>query len=106
MQQNPPRTASIELTVLEAIAKRLLLRAEYNGQGYHLAPHHLFERHGDLFIGALNVDKAWRSDHERRLGIFKLKGLAQVELTGTAFDPIVVAEDALPRETDKLVFAV
>lgn len=102
MQQN----ARPEAIMLEAISRRMLVEAQYNGKPCRLAPHHLFERHGDLFIGALNMDKAWRDDEERRLGVFKLIGLGAIELTDTAFEPIGVAPDALPRETDTLIFAV
>ncbi|MDE2412239.1 MAG: hypothetical protein KGM18_10750 [Sphingomonadales bacterium] len=91
---------------MEAIVKRLLVRADYNGAQYRLAPHQLFERHGELFIGALNMDKAWRSEDERRLGFFKLKGLSNVGLTDDGFEPLPEPDPMLPRETDTMVFAV
>ncbi|ODU21156.1 hypothetical protein, partial [Sphingopyxis sp. SCN 67-31] len=68
------------LKLMEAIARKRTVTARYNGNVMRLAPHLMFERHGALFVSALNLDKNWRSDDERRLGHFKLDGLAQTEL--------------------------
>lgn len=106
MQQSPDLPASDERKFLEAIARRVLIRADYNSTQLVLAPHQLFERHDELYIGALNTGKAWRSDDERRLGYFKLKGLSNVALTEDAFEPLELDDPALPRETDRLLFAI
>lgn len=95
-----------ERKFLEAIARRILIRADYNGARLVLAPHQLFERHDELYVGALNTGKAWRSDDERRLGYFKLKGLGNVELTEDAFEPLELEDSSLPRPEDRLLFAV
>lgn len=106
MQQAQDLPDTDERKCLEAIARRLLIRAQYNGTQILLAPHQLFKRHDELFIGALNTGKAWRSEDERRLGYFKLKGLSGLELTEDAFEPLPDAGTALPRETDTLLFSV
>lgn len=106
MQQSEPLPETAERKCLEAIARRLLLRADYNGTELRLAPHQLFDRHGELYIGAFNPAKAWRSEEERRLGYFKLKGLRALELTEEGFEPLEQADPALPRAEDRLLFAI
>ncbi|WP_422061348.1 WYL domain-containing protein [Sphingopyxis sp.] len=94
------------LKLMEAIARRRRITAQYNGTRMTLAPHQLFERHGALFVSALNLDKAWRSDDERRLGHFKLDGLGQPELEEEEFEPLPSFEAAAPRDDDVLLMAV
>ncbi|KTE16618.1 WYL domain-containing protein [Sphingopyxis sp. H115] len=94
------------LKLMEAIARKRRVTAHYNGQVLTLAPHLLFERHGDLFISALNLNKNWRSDEDPRLGHFKLGGLASIELTEETFDPLPGFEPAAPREEDTPLLAV
>jgi hypothetical protein len=94
------------ITLMEAIARQQIVVTRYNGQKIRLAPHLLFERHGDLFVGALNLDKSWLEDHERRLGQFKLSGLGAAELLDETFDPLPSFEHAAPRADDTLLLAV
>lgn len=94
------------ITLMEAITRQRLVSIRYNGQTLRLAPHFLFERHGDLFIGALNLGKNWRSDDEPRLGQFKLAGLGGAELLDESFDPLASYEPAAPRADDRLVMAI
>ena len=94
------------LTLMEAIATQRTVSARYNGDVMTLAPHLLFERRGDLFLGALNMSKTWRSDDEKRLGHYKLKGLAAAELKGETFNPLPGSETIALRPEDTLVLAV
>lgn len=94
------------LKLMEAIARKRLVTAHYNGQVLTLAPHLLFERRGDLFISALNLGKSWRSDEDPRLGHFKLDGLASIELSEDEFDPLPGFEPAPPREADTPLLGV
>lgn len=94
------------LKFMEAIARKRMVSARYNGAVITLAPHVLFERHGDLYLSALNLSKNWRSDEDRRLGQFKLAGLAAAELLDEPFDPLPSYEPATPRSDDTLVLAV
>ena len=91
---------------MEAVARRRTVTARYNGAIMQLAPHLIYERHGDLFVGALNLGKTWRSPDERRLGHFKLSGLDMIELVDQPFDPLPVDQIAAPRTDDTLVLAV
>jgi len=92
--------------VLEAIARRVLLNAAYNGQRLTLAPHAMFARRGELYASALNLSKNWRDDEERRLGYFKVAGLAAVEVTEDSFDALPNTAGMLARTGDELLIAV
>lgn len=94
------------IKTMEAISRGVLLTARYNGQALTLAPHALFARRGDLFISALNLSKSWRSADERRLGYFKLAGLADVEVTEERFEALPNAATRLPKSDDELLLAV
>lgn len=96
----------VRVTILEAIARRRAISARYNGGTLTLAPHLLYERHGDLFVGAFNLSKAWRSEDERQLGHFKLRGLGDVALSDETFEPLPTYEAVTPRAGDTLVFAI
>lgn len=91
---------------MEAVARSRTVTGRYNGEIMHLAPHLIYERHGDLYVGALNLDKNWRSPEERKLGHFKLSGLDMVELSDDAFEPLTRDHLAPPREDDTLVMAI
>lgn len=92
--------------MMEAIARQKLVVVRYNGGRIRLAPHLMFERHGDLFVSALNLDKNWRSEDEKRLGQFKLAGLGEAELLEEGFDPLPSYEAATPRPDDTLILAI
>lgn len=94
------------ITLIEAIARKQLVAAQYNGKLMRLAPHLLFERHGELFVRALNMSKSRRSDDEPRLGQFKLAGLVAAELLDERFDPLSSCEQAPPRGDDTLILTI
>lgn len=94
------------LRLMEAIARKHVIMACYNGEVIRLAPHLLFERRGDLFASALNFSKSWRADEERRLGLFKLAGLGSVEVLAERFDPLPGFEPEAPRADDTLILAI
>ena len=111
MQHNPSVSAAdapdaARMGVLEAIARRVLLNAAYNGQRLTLAPHALFARRGELYASALNLSKHWRADEERRLGYFKIAGLAAVEVTEDPFDALPNAAEMLAGAGDEVLLAV
>lgn len=94
------------LKMMEAIARRRTVTAQYNGNQMVLAPHLMFERRGDLFVSALNLSKNWRSADDWRLGHFKLDGLGATELQDEEFDPLPSYEATPPHEEDTLVLAI
>ena len=78
---------SVEAILLEAIQRKRCISATYNRKGAILAPHALFERHGDLFLRAVTVELDGAKPREPKLGTFKLAGLHGVELTRKLFRP-------------------
>jgi hypothetical protein len=68
-----------------AIERRVFLIATYNRNSIRLAPHSLFERHGDPFLRAVTLEVDGRTPKEPKLGTFKLAGLSSVTLEGRAF---------------------
>ena len=91
---------------MEAIARKRVVAARYNGGLIKLAPHLLYERRGDLFTSAFNMSKSWRTDDDRRLGQFKLMGLEAIELLDEGFDPLPSYAAEVPRSDDTLILAV
>lgn len=96
----------IRIKLMEAIARQRIVTTSYNGEQVKLAPHLLFERHGDLFVGALNLNKNRRPDDEMRLGQFKLAGLAAAELLDEQFLPDPSYQAVPPRAGDTVLLAV
>jgi hypothetical protein len=97
---------NVRLKLMEAIARKLTVSTRYNGEALKLAPHLLFERHGDLFVGALNMSRNWRAGDERKLGHFKLNGLGMTELMDETFIPLPSSLTVAPRSEDVVIFAI
>lgn len=98
----------IRLKLMEAIVRQRIVATCYNGERLRLAPHLLFERHGDLFVRALNLSKNFRPDDERRLGQFKLAGLGDAEVLDETFLPLASyqAQAEALRGEDTLLMTV
>ena len=99
MQQSTP-------LLLEAIALRTCIRAVYNGGAVTLAPHILYQRHDELFIDAITVERDNRPPREVKLGTFKLAGLRNLELAGRPFEPERSFDPGHPRYASAALFAV
>lgn len=104
MSANPMNDARLHL--MEAITFKRTISAIYNGTPIKLAPHLLFERHGDLFISALNLSKSWSSDGDRKLGQFKLAGLKSMAILGEEFSPLESFDFTPPRADDTVILAI
>ena len=52
------------LTLMEAISRKLNVEAQYNGATIRFSPHLMFERHGDLFVSALNLRRGPGTSNE------------------------------------------
>ena len=91
----------------EAIARRRCVQATYNKRAMVLAPHQLFERHGDLYLRAVTVEIDAQKPREARLGTFTLSGLREVAITRKLFraqaDLLAAAE---PHVADLIVTAI
>ena len=71
-----------------AIAKRVCVTATYNGKAMTLAPHILFTKHDDPFLGAVTVDQDGKKPKLIKLGTFKLAGLSAIAPTTKLFVPL------------------
>ena len=94
------------MALIEAVARKQTVEARYNGVMIKLAPHLIFERHGDLFVSALNMTKTWRTDEEPRLGQFKIAGLRDISLLEEPFDALPTYDGAAPRSDDVVVLTI
>jgi hypothetical protein len=96
-----------EAALREGIARKRCVSAVYNKRQVIVAPHQLFERHGDLFIRAVTVEIDGQKPREAKLGTFKLSGLREVAITRKLFRPqpdlLAAAE---PHVADKVLAAV
>ena len=96
----------IRVKLMKAITRQQIVETRYNGELIRLAPHLLFERHGDLFVRALNLNKNWRADDEPRLGQFKLAGLGGAEVLDETFEALLSYQPSAPRVGDTLVLSI
>jgi hypothetical protein len=71
----------------QAIAKRVCVTATYNGQAITLAPHIVFTKYDDQFLGAVTVEQDGKKPKVNKLGTFKLAGLNDLTLTQQPFEP-------------------
>lgn len=81
------QTPSAQELLEQAMAKRVCVTALYNRGQATLAPHSLFERHGELYLRAVTIDYDGRKPKEPKLGTFKLAGLSSLALTRKLFSP-------------------
>lgn len=96
----------IRINLLKAITSKQIVETRYNGELIRLAPHLMFERHGDLFVRALNVGKNRRADDEPQLGQFKLAGLGGAELLDETFEAVPSYQPSAPRIGDTVVLSI
>ena len=66
----------------------------------------MFERNGDFFVCAFNMNNGWRADDERWLGRFKLAGLSAPILLEEKFDPLSSYDRQPPRSGDLPVLTI
>jgi len=92
--------------VLEAIALKKCLAATYNRMSVTLAPHILYTRHDDLFIDAVTIERDGQPPKEKKLGVFKLAGLKELQLAGGQFRPEPIFNPADPRYAGETIFSV
>lgn len=92
--------------VLEAIALKKCLAATYNRMSVTLAPHILYTRHDDLFIDAVTIERDGQPPKEKKLGVFKLAGLKELQLASQLFQPEPIFNPSDPRYAGETVFSV
>ncbi len=76
------RNSAIGL-IVEAIGSGLCIHAVYNRGKVRLAPDSLVDRHGELYLRAVRLEFDGRPARLLKLGLFKLSGLTDMELSST-----------------------
>jgi len=79
--------SSSDQAVVGAIARRLCLRARYNGGEVLLQPALLYQEHDALFLLAVTVSRDGKPPREPKLGTFRLTGLAELSAANMTFEP-------------------
>ncbi len=77
--------AVAEAALRSAIDLKLLVSAAYNKGRSVLAPHSIVEKHDELYLRAVTVERDGRKPTQLKLGTFKLSGLTEVSLTRDMF---------------------
>ena len=91
----------------EAIARKLCVAAVYNRRRALLAPHLIFQRHGELYVRAVTIELDGSKPREAKLGTFKLSGLSCVALTRKLFRPQRdLLATAAPGPAEALIAAI
>lgn len=96
-----------ETALREGIARKRCVSAVYNKRNVIVAPHQMFERHGDLFVRGVTVEIDGQKPREAKMGTFKLAGLKDVEITRKLFRPQAdLLAAAEPHAADNVLTAV
>lgn len=93
-------------TIFEAIVKQRCIKALYNTHKVVLAPHVVYTRHGDLFIDAVTVARNGMLPREVKLGVFKVAGLKDVQLTNREFEINDLFEPEAEKYADVVLMKV
>lgn len=93
-------------TILEAIVRRLCIAVTYNRQRVVLAPHILYTRHGELHVDAVAVERDGKPPREAKIGIYRLTGLSDIEITDRAFFVIEDFDPGIERYQGETLLAV
>ncbi|MBO9711947.1 MAG: hypothetical protein J7495_03445 [Sphingomonas sp.] len=91
--------------LFEAIATKRCVEATYNGGHVVLAPHVAFVRHGDLFAGAITIERDGNPPREEKIGIFKLDGLVDLKISERIFGRSPLFDPRDPRFADSTLIA-
>ena len=88
-------------TIFEAIVRKRCVIATYNRAEVVLAPHVLYTRHDELYVGAVTVTRDAKPPREIKIGTFKLDGLGDLRLSEQEFvpNPMFMPSDEKYRDT-------
>jgi hypothetical protein len=92
--------------LLEAIALRKCVEAEYNKDRVTLAPHILYTRHGEPYVDAITINRNGQPPREIKLGAYKLTGLRDLTITDRAFEPFGLFRESDAKYADVTLFSV
>ena len=90
----------------QAIARHVCVTATYNNKALILAPHIVFTKHDDQFLGAVTIEQDGKKSKVSKLGTFKLTGLTAIASTTTQFEVYRSFNTADPQYADNIVCAL
>lgn len=93
-------------TLFEAIVTHRCVEATYNGGEVVLSPHVAFVRHGEIYVGAVTVERDGNPPREEKIGIFKLDGLGGLRMSGRKFETSAVYDPRDERYAESALVAV
>jgi len=77
-----------------AIRLKLCATAVYNKVVFRFAPHILYTRHDEPFVDAMVIERDGKPPREAKLGVFKLSGLNDLQITTIPFLPLALFDPA------------
>jgi hypothetical protein len=92
--------------LLEAIALKKCVAANYNRTAMKLAPHILYTRHDELFVDAVALERDGQRPREIKLGTFKIAGLKELALAEQHFEQQPVFDPSDAKYDGVTLFAV
>ena len=95
--------AQAQAVLGDAMRERRLITATYNSSPLTLAPQLIVLRNGAFYLGAVNPNKARRSDEEPSLGFFKIDGLSGITMTMDNFEPLAPQARVPARKDDTVI---
>ncbi|OJY66011.1 MAG: hypothetical protein BGP16_06330 [Sphingobium sp. 66-54] len=93
-------------SILEAIALRHCLEAQYNKLALVLAPHVLYKRNDSYFIDAITISRDGAEPREAKVGSYNLAGLTGLKVLEQAFDIHPLFNRMDPKYRDNTLFMI
>jgi hypothetical protein len=93
-------------SILEAIALRRCLTAQYNKLALVLAPHVLYKRNDSYFIDAITITRDGDEPREPKVGSYNLAGLSELGVLDETFDVHPLFNRMDPKYRDNTLFMI
>lgn len=93
-------------SILEAIALRRRLAAQYNKLALVLAPHVLYRRNDSYFIDAITITRDGAEPREPKVGSYNLAGLSGLKVLDEGFDIHPLFNRMDPKYRDNTLFMI
>lgn len=92
--------------ILEAIALKKCLTANYNGTSFVLAPHILYTRRDLVYLDAVPLFKNEAPPREEKMATFKVDGMSDIALADIPFEVSTLYQPWLDKYRETTLFAV
>jgi hypothetical protein len=92
--------------ILEAIALRRCMAAQYNRLSLVLAPHVLYKRNDSYFIDAITLQRDGQPPREIKFGSYNLAGLSDLKAMDESFDIHPLFDRMDPKYRENTLFMI